>query len=55
MDVIIIAKNGFAIGELRDVKNIAYNSSTMYYTLTKADNTTVQYSGVDYYLQFIWG
>ena len=55
MDIIVIHKSAFATGEFRDVKSIAYDATTYMYTITKADNTTVQYSATTYYIQFIWG
>ena len=55
MDIIIMHKIAFSTGEFKGVKNIAYDPATMMYTITKSDNTTVQYSSTTYYLQFIWG
>lgn len=55
VDIIIMHKIAFSTGEFRGVKNIAYDPVTMMYTITKSDNTTVQYSSTTYYLQFIWG
>lgn len=55
MDIIVIHKSAFSTGEFRGVKSIAYNAATYMYTITKADDSTVQYSSATYYIQFIWG
>lgn len=55
MDIIVIHKSAFATGEFRGVKSIAYDAATYTYTITKSDNTTVQYNSATYYIQFIWG
>ena len=55
MDVILISKTAFVSGEFKGVKSIAFDEATQLYTITKADDTTVSYSAVTYYLQLIWG
>ena len=54
MDVLIVAKGAFQTGVLKGIKDIAFNSTTQVYTLTKSDNSTVTYSAELYYLVLLW-
>ena len=54
MTVLVVSKTVMQSGELKDVKNIAYDASTRVYTLTYADNTTHTYSGDLYYVTMLW-
>lgn len=54
MTVLIVSKTAMSSGEIKSVKNIAFNSSTNVYTLTLEDNTTQTYSAVNYYLTVLW-
>lgn len=55
LDILLIHKTGFTTGEFRGVKSVAFDSATQLYTITKSDSSTVQYSAVSYYIQFLWG
>lgn len=54
MTVLLVFKTGFQSGTFTGVKNIAYDPGTQIYTITKSDNTTVTYSGTQYYLVLLW-
>lgn len=54
MTVLIVSKTTMQSGELKSVKNIAYDASTRVYTLTYENNTTQTYSGDLYYVTMLW-
>ena len=54
MTVLIVSKTAMASGELKPVKNIAFDSATNMYTLTYENNTTQTYSAAQYYLTVLW-
>lgn len=54
MTVLIVSKTAMSSGEIKSVKNIAFDSSTNVYTLTLENNTTQTYSAVNYYLTVLW-
>lgn len=54
MNIAVVGKSSISSGTFLSVKNIAYNATTHMYTLTKSDDTTVQYSSDVYYLVILW-
>ena len=53
MNVIIISKTTFAVIQLSDVDNIAFNSATGIYSIT-VGGTTTTYSADDYRVSILW-
>lgn len=54
MTVLIVSKTTMQSGELKSVKNIAFDASTRVYTLTYENNTTQTYNGDLYYVTMLW-
>ena len=54
MSFVLINKNSFQAGEIKNIVKVEYDETAHIYTFTGASGATAQYSSETYYIAIIW-